>query len=255
MDTPETTIYHAILIIAVTIGSIILYLIISLIRHHRSRLKLYQSKINAEITTLEKERTRMAADLHDELGPILSAAKFKLATIHVKEEERCMLSQVEDHIDTIIIRMREISKDLMPVTLIRKGPLFAIQEFLHSTLQSVQLDIQFYPCHVPDIPGAKGIHVYRIVQEIVHNTLKHARARHLKVYLHGTNNGLTLISEDDGNGFDLNQILREKTGRGLQNILSRTEILNGKMYLESMPGTGTRLMIEIPLPSPSKSDT
>lgn len=246
MDASETTIYTTILIVAITIGSIILYLVISLIRQHRNRLKLYQSKINAEITTLEKERTRMAADLHDELGPILSAAKFKLASLELSNHDEKMRTEVEQHIDTIITRMRDISKDLMPITLIRKGPVFAIEEFIYTNVSPGQLCVQFSPAPIPTLPEQQAIHLYRIVQEIIHNTIKHAAASSLMIRLTHHDNILVISSEDDGKGFDLRSISRQNSGRGLQHMLSRTEMLHGAMYLESAPGKGTKITIEFP---------
>ena len=244
MDTRETTIYHAVLIIAVIIGSIILYLIISLIRHHRSRLKMYQSKINTEITTLETERSRMAADLHDEVGPILSAAKFKLSVLHVNEDDIPLLQQVEHHIDSIITRMTDISKDLMPITLIRKGPVFAIQEYLYAIAPVAHLHIEFIAGFLPPIPETKSIHLYRIVQEVVHNTVKHSNATELIISLNHINDKIVFKSSDNGVGFDLNQVTRDKMGRGLQNILSRTEMLDGILYIDTGPGKGTMITVE-----------
>lgn len=249
MDASETTIYTTILISAITIGTIILYLVISLIRHHRSRLRLYQSKINAEIATLEKERTRMAADLHDELGPILSAAKFKLASIEVANGDEHIRAEVEQHLDSIITRMRDISKDLMPITLIRKGPVFAIEEFIYTNVPPGQLNVQFQPIGIPPIPEHKAIHLYRIVQEIVQNTVRHAKASRLSIRLTHQINTLSLVSEDNGKGFDTRTVTRKNNGRGLQNMLRRTEMLNGSMYLETAPGKGTRITIEIPIPA------
>jgi signal transduction histidine kinase len=245
MDASETKIYYTILIVAVITGSIILYLIILLIRQHRSRLRLYQSKINTEITTLEIERSRMAADLHDELGPLLSAARFKLASIDVTGENRLILSEAEEHISSIIMRMRDISNDLMPVTLVRKGPVFAIEEFIHAVMPC-HVDIQFFPRNVPVIPAQQAIHLYRIVQEMVQNTLNHSGASKMSVRLFYNKGVLKLSCKDNGRGFDIKSVARERSGRGLQNMLSRTEMLNGNMFLDTGCKKGTRITIEIP---------
>src|SRR5215208_2444571 len=86
MDGKETSIYTAVLIVSIVLGIVITYFIVSIIRQHRRSLKLYKQNIQMEITTLEKERTRMAADLHDEVGPILSAVKLRLNSLDIHNE-------------------------------------------------------------------------------------------------------------------------------------------------------------------------
>src|SRR5262245_1656804 len=131
MDPHQAKIYTAIIITSVIVGVIILYFVISLIRHQRKNLELYNLKIQAEITTTENERTRIACDLHDELGPLLSAVKFKISSLDTPlEEDKEMVEESAKHIDDIIQRMREISNDLMPNTLLRKGILYAMEEFI-----------------------------------------------------------------------------------------------------------------------------
>src|SRR5438046_3045387 len=130
MDSNETKIYIAVLIAAVIIGIILVYFIISIIHHHRRSMVLYKEKIQVEMTTLEKERKRIASDLHDELGPLLSSVRLQIGCIESKDEDDIMIvSQSSRHIDTILDRLREISNNLMPHVLMRKGLVFAIQEF------------------------------------------------------------------------------------------------------------------------------
>ena len=106
--------------------------------------------------------------------------------------------------------------------------------------------MQFSPAPIPTLPEQQAIHLYRIVQEIIHNTIKHAAASSLMIRLTHHDNILVISSEDDGKGFDLRSISRQNSGRGLQHMLSRTEMLHGAMYLESAPGKGTKITIEFP---------
>ena len=248
MDAHEATIYSAILITGVIIGIIIIYFIVSIIRHQRRNIELYKSKIVAEIATLEKERARIASDLHDELGPILSSIKFKINSIDINnEEDKFQLEKASTHIDDIIHRMREISNGLMPNTLLRKGPVFAVEEFINQIIKTDKLLIEFKHYDIPEIPREKAIHLYRIIQEIIHNTVKHARAGKLKIELKSVNGSLVLLSEDNGAGFDYPAASKEHYGLGLRNLLSRTELLEGSMFVDSKPGKGTKFTIEIPL--------
>jgi signal transduction histidine kinase len=248
MDPKETTLFTAIIIAAIIIGAIIIYFIISIIRHQRRNQQLYKSKILAEITTLEKERSRMASDLHDELGPVLSSVKLKVNCFDIQsEEDKVQLEKVNANIDNIIQRMREISNDLMPATLQRKGLVAAVIESMERTTKLNGLKIDFHQKDIPELKIEKAIHVYRIIQEVIHNTIKHAKAKNLDIGLAVKNNKLVLRTKDDGAGFNHSKVLQEASGLGLRNLLSRTEILNGEMYIDSSKEKGTEYIFELPI--------
>jgi len=184
MDAHQTSVYAVVIISSVILGTIILYFIVSIIHHQRRTHALYKRSIEAEITTLEKERSRMAADLHDELGPVLSAIKYKvgsLDTISADDEET--VEDVNKYIDTLVRRMREISNDLMPNILIHKGVVFALHDFIDNLSKPGSLQIHFAHQDIPELTEFQSIHIYRIVLEIIHNTVKHARATELKIEL------------------------------------------------------------------------
>ena len=248
MDASETKIFTAILITSIVLGMIIAFFIVSLIRHQRKNQKLYKSKILAEITTLENERARIASDLHDELGPILSAVKFKINSLDIHSSgDQLILDKSNKNIDEIISRMREISNDLLPNTLLRKGLITAMEESVEDLKKSNKLEIKFTYQQAVDIPKEKTVNIYRILQEIIHNTLKHAQAIELRIELKQEKQRLVILTEDNGKGFDYNQQSKENTGLGLRNLLSRTEVLGGNMYIESRSGKGTKYTFEIPL--------
>ncbi len=247
MDPQEKLLFNAIVITAAVIGTIILFFIISIIRQQRRNLELHRLNILAEITTLEKERTRIAADLHDELGPLLSAIKFKINSVDTADEDdQYQLNRASGHLDDLITRLREISANLMPNTLIRKGLVAALHQFVDNVARS-SLQIQLNYGQLPDINQEKSINIYRIVQEITHNTIKHARATHLVIDLSLKGNTLILKTEDNGVGFDYSNKARESAGLGLRNLKSRAEIMGGTFAVESRPGRGTSYQFEIPI--------
>ena len=146
MDVRETTIYFALLIAAIIIGAILGYFLLSIVRMHRRYIRLHRSRSETQILLLEKEHKRIAADLHDELGPILSAAKFKITEVEPpSHEDRELLTQANDQINNIIIRIREISNGLMPNTLLRKGPMHAIEEFIQAMHSTFSFKIELLP--------------------------------------------------------------------------------------------------------------
>ena len=247
MDSKETTLLTAIIITAIIIGGIIIYFFLSLLRQHRGNQELYKSKLRAEIDTLEKERSRLAADLHDELGPLLSSAKLKMNCIEVQsEEDQHQLEKVNTHIDEIMRRMREISNDLLPNTLIRKGLVAAIEGSIENLKSQNKLAILFQPIVKLSIDQDKSIHIYRIIQEVIHNTVKHANASSLNIKLEQKKDKLVLQTDDNGIGYQQDNAVRNTSGLGLRNLLSRTELLRGQMFVETAEGKGTHYTFEFP---------
>src|SRR6478752_9442543 len=106
MDPQEKELYQSILIVVGVVGIILLYFIITIIRYQRRSLRLHKEKIQAEIDTLEKERTRIASDLHDELGPLLSAVKLQINSIDaVNDTDALTIMKSSTHIDSIISKL------------------------------------------------------------------------------------------------------------------------------------------------------
>jgi signal transduction histidine kinase len=247
MDAHQRQIYITVLVAAVIIGSILLYIIALLVRQQRKNKRLYKSKILAEITTLEKERARIANDLHDELGLVLSTIKVKLSSIEVHDpDDKIQLQESSDYLDDMIKRFREISKDLMPTLLLRKGLVEAIEEFIEKIAVSKNLKIIFQSSDIPVLPNELAINFYRIILEIIHNTVKHAKATNLTIEMKKQNDFLFLNTQDNGVGFNYTAAMKGNPGLGLRNLLSRTDIMNGHLYIESKVNTGTKYSIQIP---------
>lgn len=247
MGSQEKVLFNAIIITAAVLGIIITFFIVSIIRQQRRNLELHRQNILAEITAMEKERTRIAADLHDDLGPLLSAIKFKIDSVDtVDEDDQVQLTGASSHIDDLIKRLREIASNLMPSVLLRKGLVAAVHQFI-GNIDRNQLEIIFNHPALPDVAQEKSINLYRIVQEVTHNTIKHARATHLVIDLTLKGETLILKTEDDGVGFDFGLNAKDNGGLGLRNLKSRAEIMGGHFNAESTPGKGTRYLFEIPL--------
>jgi two-component system NarL family sensor kinase len=246
MDEKEKSFYTAILIVCAVVGVIISYFIISIIRQQRRSVRLYKQSLLTEITTLEKERSRMASDLHDEIGPLLSAIKLRIGSLDVSEADEEDVEKTNQQIDNLIRRMREISFDQMPGSLIKKGLNAALSEFIDycSKNSSVKISFQFTEICLSQ---PQAINMYRIVQEIIHNTMKHAEASQLLIELRQEKDKVVLATRDDGKGFNYDEKSSEARGLGLQNLLRRAEIIGGKMFFESEKEKGTTYIFEIPI--------
>ncbi|HMJ46018.1 MAG TPA: ATP-binding protein [Ferruginibacter sp.] len=248
MDAQETNIYHAILITSVVLGIIIVFFIISITRQQRKNLELHRLNILAEITALEKERSRIASDLHDELGPVLSAVKMKINSFELHDEEdRIQMEKTNVHIDDLLQRIRDISFDLMPNSLIRKGLIPALREFVDYLNNDSSISFVFTSETELQVNEQKAVNIYRIVQEIAHNTIKHSGASRLSINVKMVNKYLQMNINDDGVGFEYEKKASETMGFGLRGLVSRTEVIGGQMYLDSVPGKGTNYSFEIPI--------
>jgi two-component system, NarL family, sensor kinase len=248
MGTAEKEFYNNILIILVVVGIVILYFIITAIRYQRRSLQLHKEKIKAEIETLENERRRIAADLHDELGPLLSAVKLQINTLDTTDvSDLKLIEKSSQHIDNIIKKLREISNDLMPNTLLRKGLKTAIEEFIDNSQAAYRINTKFICEQELQLDQNKEINLYRIVQEVMHNTIKHAKASMLIIKISVQDNRLFLMTADNGVGFDYFSKIRDNMGLGLRNLQSRTEVMGGDFTCNSEAGKGTAYTIEIPL--------
>ena len=233
---------------SVLIAIILVYFFASILRYHRRYTSLQKERIFAEITIQENERKRIANDLHDSLGPLLSTVKLNINSIEVKDQEdKQIIDRAGQYIDEIIASMRQISYNLLPHTLERKGLIEAIKEFTTQMNHKHAFNIQLYVMKDIKVPKEKEIHIFRMLQEIVHNAIKHSKAKNLQIGLSEEEGYLLLLTKDDGVGFDADKIKISSGGLGLKSLESRAEILKAIMSMDSKPGTGTNYFIKIPL--------
>lgn len=249
MHGQETSILTAVIITCAVVALIMVYFIIIMVKHQRRNRALYKEKLEVEIRTLENERKRIAADLHDELGPLLSSVRLQINCVQANEEEdKKILVKSAVHIDSILHRLREIANDLMPGVLLRKGLVPAVREFVNGlNVTHTALKIEFNATDV-EIPDAgRTIHLYRITQEIIHNAIRHSGGSLLKLDYAVKGKNLVINATDNGVGFDAEEVLKKGKGLGMSNMLSRVELLHGYFHAESKANKGATINIEIPI--------
>ncbi len=212
----------------------------------------------AVIEAEERERRRIGADLHDSVGQLLSATKLNLSGLEHELVGDACLNQSAQHLfntaisslDESLREVRTISHQLVPNALIRQGLAGAVREMvqklsapaagLRITLDAVGLERRLPPL-------VEGV-LYRVVQELVANIVKHARADEVTLQLVHHGPELTVLLEDNGVGFDLNEALtRPEGGIGLRNLYSRIEYLGGRLDIDARAGRGTIVTIEVPV--------
>ena len=181
------------------------------------------------------------------MGPLLSAVKLNINSIHIENrDEKEIIEKACKHLDSIITAIRQISYDLLPNTLDRKGLPGALKEFVSQVTAKKNLIIKVQSDENFFLEKSKWIHVFRMLQEIIHNVVKHAQATHLEIILSSENTSICVYAKDNGVGFELNKAKNDSTGFGLKSIESRAELLGGKLSIATSPGEGTVYFIQIP---------
>jgi two-component system NarL family sensor kinase len=220
----------------------------SLLNQELLNQQMLRSK--AIIEAEENERVRIARELHDGVGQYLSAVKLNLSNLQStlqlsNEQEIKLMNNALTVIDESVKEVRAVSHNMMPGVLLEKGLELAVRNFI-DRIRSEKLSIEF-DIHLLSVKleSTVEIIVYRVIQEIVNNIIKHARATSVNIQLVQHEEELVLMVEDNGIGFDINSL--KNPGIGIKNIRSRVEFLNGSVDIDSQPSKGTTITIEIPL--------
>lgn len=196
----------------------------------------------------EEERSRMARDLHDGIGGLLSGVKLSLSTmkgnVFLSEESARAVSTIIGQLDNSINELRRVSHNMMPEALIKYGLKETLENYCESINQSGELTIRLQTYGLEErMEQDVEIILYRIVQELLNNVIKHAHAKQVLVQLIREPGRFMLTVEDDGIGFD-KENTDSKPGAGLQNIIARANYLNGSVDINTQPGQGTSVTIE-----------
>jgi len=209
--------------------------------HQKQKLMSLDAMLQGE----EKERNRLSRDLHDGLGSILASIKYKVLDLQLSNPNDKVNSVLLD-MDYAITEMRRISHNLMPESLRRFGLEVSLGDLCKS-LQNIdtKIELQMYGSF-KDLSMEQQTHIYRIIQELLYNSLKHSDAKQILVQCSMEDNVIFITVEDDGIGFPLN-VLNEgsKAGVGLKNVKIRVNYLHGKLDIRSELGKGTSVDIEL----------
>jgi signal transduction histidine kinase len=249
MFEQESKIYIGVLVAAVVLILMITAFLLLAVRYHHSRKKLYIQQVAAEITGIEKDRKRIAADLHDEIGSLLTYVKLKLSNMVVDESSGSDLATVRQKLDYMHDSLLAITNDLLPNSLEQNGLLHTLEEFLDEagSRPGIHVNYAAAPQIEQYIHSTIKIHIYRIVTELVQNSIKHAGATAITLSFARGKQELLMHYNDNGKGFDIKKELRNNKGLGLKNIRSRVHLFKGTLYLDSSPGNGVHYTIQIPL--------
>ena len=211
----------------------------------RQQLRQQQEVLSAILTTQEEERRRIAEALHNGVGQLLYATRLHLDALPPSEVGRASQQLLNEAIEAT----RTISFELTPSILEDFGLVTALRELASRIPQSLTVDLNLRELAEP-LPALLATAVYRIVQELLNNVMKHAQAQEVFVSVAREDDQLHLSVEDDGVGMDPNQPTRAgRGGIGLAGIRTRVGLLGGTFTLHSRPGRGTGVFLQVPVPA------
>lgn len=219
-------------------------------RRKTERQQEERARWQATLEGEEGERKRLAKELHDNIGGTLSTVKMWFQTIAEREPLNHTQKEYTDALqllDTALTEVRNTAHHLMPELLLRHGLAAAVRIFCGNVQKATGMEIDYrYLGYIGEIDKGIALIIYRTVQELVQNIVKHAKATHVLVQLSMHENELSLTVEDNGKGTDVS-LLPETDGMGLRSIRNNVEKLGGAFQIQAEPGGGTTVDIDIKL--------
>jgi len=241
-------VYGIIFLVLVTLGLILFFyysrrkIIEKEVEKVNIKLEHQKKILQTTIKVQEKERNRIAQDLHDAISSKLNVVSLTTNVLieddTVNSEHKEALNHILDITTRTIESSRKIAHKLMPPILDKFGLKIALEELFDEFTSNTDIKINHSIEDLKHLDKNNELHIFRITQELINNALVHGKASKLQMKLKKENQGFVLVFKDDGDGFDVSQ-KNKKSGIGLQNIKSRVAILNGKLFVESSKKTGS----------------
>ena len=210
--------------------------------------RVARDQLQRVVTAQEVERRRLARELHDETGQALTSILLGLRAVEEARSEpelRAAAHEVRELVRSTLQDVRQLAVDLRPSALDDFGLVAALERLIASFIEQTSIAVDFEAMIPERLPSELETALYRIVQESLTNVVKHARAGRVSIVLRRKENGVAVIVEDDGVGFD--PAAAAEGGLGLVGMRERIALLGGRFEIESRPGAGTTFVAEVPV--------
>ncbi len=245
----EQTLERRNLVVQVLIIGFVAFLIIMLLSFllYMQRLKNKQqfALIDTIATTQEEERKRIAAALHDSIGSSLAGLKIQMENI-AGNFPSGKAHKLLNLLDETASEVRRISHGLIPGVLLKLGLVESLRDLMRNIDVNSSVKATFEAYGMDErLPSDEEVKIYRMCQELVQNAIKHGTPENLSLQLTKHPHLVNIIIEDDGSGFDMKSVNTD--GFGFKNLRSQTDLVNGHLQIDSQPGRGTSVIINIPL--------
>ncbi|MBL0744777.1 sensor histidine kinase [Chryseolinea lacunae] len=205
----------------------------------------------------EEERKRIAMDIHDGIGQMLTSLKYQIESIDVKESKNASqkISEVDHLIKDVIKEVRRVTFNLKPTVLGDYGLQAALKVFIHEIAKLTDIRLVYKTAgEMERLPQKIENNIFRIIQEAINNAIKYSGADAIEVVLQHNDSQLLIVVKDEGRGFDAKIVearsVNIESGRGFFNMYERTEYVNGKLDIQSAPGQGTTVALTVPIRNP-----
>ncbi len=196
----------------------------------------------------EAERKRIASDLHDDIGSILSAAKIYVNQLNPSADQDSyqeLKSESTELIDNALVQIRNISHNLFPPNLEHVGFIQACEDLCLRIEKMKKIDVVFDYVEVPRFSKQKELSLYRILQELTNNTLKHAEATKIKLKFRSKGDSFEFYYKDNGKGFDFENKDKAEGGLGMKSIESRANSINASIEINTQIGSGFEFILAL----------
>lgn len=216
------------------------------------KMRQREAQINAVIDSQEKERKRFASDLHDGMGQLVSALQLNIQSIKQNQDLEKTVSLVENSenlLTDIQTEIRNIAFNLMPHVLVKEGLVPAVRELARRVNKSGALNIELSTHDLPThFSPLAQVSIYRIIQELVSNIVKHSRANSITISFTGFPDEVVLTIEDNGHGYDLASFQNSKYGNGWSTIQTRLNLIKAQIEFDTVKERrGSTVIINVPL--------
>lgn len=226
-------------------------MILAIVSDLSRRKETEREVLNAIISTEEKERRRIARDLHDTIGPLLSSIKLYLSTLfktQSAERKVKLFNLSEEAINEAVASVRQITNNLSPQALTDYGIISALNSFIQKLNTSSHINTEFIVAGFNyRVPQEVELALYRVSTELINNTIKHSGAKNIFLSLDNSDGDVVMVYKDDGKGVIKDNSMELSRGMGIRNINIRLKSLNAVFTITSEPNWGFVANIKIPL--------
>ncbi|MET0392234.1 MAG: ATP-binding protein [Chitinophagaceae bacterium] len=213
-----------------------------LLEKERMSIEFEQTLLHSKVEIQEETLNRVSGEIHDNIGQVLSLVRLNLNTIETATEEE-KIDRMDQLMEKAINDLRNLSHSLDTDIISKSGWIKATERLFNDLAKTGTFRVAFTAEEIlPLLSTEKSIILFRMIQEITNNIIKHAKAREIKFQAVGNEMQIVLSISDDGKGFDK---ATASAGAGLQNLENRAKLIGAKLYIHTEPGSGTTIIIHV----------
>lgn len=241
-------VFVSVLITALISGAICFWIIVAQRRINRRELYKQQQLLGVVLEAQEAERNRLGEDLHDELGPMLTALRWKTTHLALPENthHRADIRSFHDMIDHTIEKIRQVARNLVSPVLLEDGLLIMLRQAVLQLSKNTAFSIHIQSnTDYIELDKTRSLHVFRSIMELIANAMRHGEASQILVDIRQQAGQYIFTINDNGKGMP--DAVQNAAGIGLTNVNARASYIGGHFFIQNQPGGGTKAVLEVPI--------